>query len=322
MLLLVDHDGLRRLFAQCARDEYGVSCLVVMKDQQNARSEPPGWRGANGGDSLRPGEAVRRRGFTLIELLVVIAIIAVLAALLLPALSAAKSRAVSIACLNNLRQLQTCWQMYAGDNHDRVPPNSFVYDILSQQPLDQGASWCTNLAPLDLDPVGIRNGLLFRYNTSLAIYHCPADKSTVQTLDGKRLHQLRWRSYNMSQSINGDIYGGQLSQYIPTIKSTTEIKDPPGPKLIVFLDVHENEILDTQFGIPTQSVSWYRNVWWDVPANRHNQGCNLSFADGHAEHWKWEVPKVVTVPRGSVQPVPSAEMDDYQRMQSGFKQTF
>src|SRR3989442_14344933 len=61
--------------------------------------------------------------FTLVELLVVIAIIAILAALLLPALSKAKSKAHSIACLNNLKQLQLAWTMYADDNRDRLVPN-------------------------------------------------------------------------------------------------------------------------------------------------------------------------------------------------------
>ncbi len=59
----------------------------------------------------------------MIEILVVIAVIAILAALLLPAISAAKNKAQSIACLNNVKQLQTGWLMYVNDNNDRVPPN-------------------------------------------------------------------------------------------------------------------------------------------------------------------------------------------------------
>ncbi|HTB84541.1 MAG TPA: hypothetical protein VK742_12875 [Candidatus Sulfotelmatobacter sp.] len=205
-----------------------------------------------------------------------------------------------------------------------MPPNDFVYDISTQQPEtgNTGPSWCTNVAPYDATPAGIQNGLLFQYNTSVAIYKCPADQSTIQTLSGVTLPTPRLRSYNMSQSINGVVYAGQAATEIPHFDKTTSIRGPAPTELFVFLETHENEITDTEFGIPVVPDWWSQGYWWDIPANRHAQGCSFSFADGHVEHWKWKVPMQVTVPRGDEQPVADDQWDDYNRLQTGFRQDF
>jgi prepilin-type N-terminal cleavage/methylation domain-containing protein/prepilin-type processing-associated H-X9-DG protein len=247
-------------------------------------------------------------GFTLVELLVVIAILALLIALLLPALSRARGLAQSAACLSNLRQLQTCWLMYANDHGGTLPPNLSVYDLSTGEPipgLDLRLTWCAGNARQDVNTANIERGYLFPYNRSTGIYHCPADKARVA---GSNVRHTR--SYNMSQSVTGIGFGSVLP-HLPTFQTLMQIRRPEPADLFVFIDVHEDQITDSLFGIPVPGDP-LDGIWFDLPANRHNDGCNLSFADGHVEHWKWAVPKVFRSLGQAVEP--QEEWRDYERV--------
>jgi prepilin-type processing-associated H-X9-DG protein len=212
--------------------------------------------------------------------LVVIAIIALLAALLLPSLSRAKSRAYTVACLNNQRQLMVCWQLYAGDNNDILTPNNYVYYVVvggTNAPRlgEDSLTWCRSIAPRDTNTINETTSVLFRYNRTPDIYRCPADRSVV---DGTSIR--RNRSYNMSNSINNH----KADHY----RKYSTIRSPAN--LFVFIDTHENAIWDSTFGVLPKDSAW-ENFWLDIPADRHSQGANLSYADGHAETLSWEFRK-------------------------------
>lgn len=219
-------------------------------------------------------------GFTLIELLVVIAVIAILAALLLPALSRAKSNGQAVACLSNYRQLQIAWQMYADDHHGIMPPNRTGEEPSRSVP----GSWVLGNAQLDVSPTNFTSGVLYAYNQAVGIYHCPSDHSTFTGQPKLR----RWRSCMLNYYLNGNLQVGGVIRTRVKVNSSA-LRRPAG--IFTFIDASEWLIGDGAFLTRWLGMPEGDQIWNDYPTDRHNQGATICFADGHAEKWKWRWPK-------------------------------
>jgi prepilin-type N-terminal cleavage/methylation domain-containing protein/prepilin-type processing-associated H-X9-DG protein len=228
-------------------------------------------KNANAADNHRFWGTTRRAGFTLIELLVVIVIIAIVAAMLLPALSKAKAKAQTVGCLNNLKQLTLCWILYYGDNSETLVPNY----------RESNNAWVAgqvNSLPGATNLDYIRDAKLFPYNSSVDIYRC-AVPVTVTT-NGQSFSPVR--TYSMNIQMNSDLVG--VNPDYTMNQKASDIRTPPPSLANVFTDESQWTIDDGLFAMIASPTS---AVWQNAPATRHPPGGTLSFADGHAEFWKW-----------------------------------
>jgi prepilin-type processing-associated H-X9-DG protein len=147
-------------------------------------------------------------------------------------------------------------------------------------------SWLQGNAWTDTTPTNLQRGVLYRYNQSLGIYHCPADRSTVQ--DQGIIP--RNRSVSMSMYMNfrteRDNPGYELCWH-----RLGQIQRPGPSQAAVFIEEHEKSIQQSAFGInaPNSLTLFNSSLWtWiSFPATRHNNAGTLSFADGHVATWRW-----------------------------------
>ena len=238
-----------------------------MRYYQNHQHRPEGMAGRS------------PRGFTLIELLVVIAIIAILASLLLPVLSKAKGMGQRTVCLNNLKQLTLGWTLYSVDQNDFLPPNHEDYAGHAGSRSD-APSWVTGNAFTDTTSSNIQRGLLFQHVNADATYRCPSDRSTVR--DAGKLP--RTRHYGLSVYLNGTGNAATHGETVTALifRKQSSIQNPDPSNAFAFIDNHPGNTAGGVFSV-AQPGDWH---WSHFPGARHQNGFNLSFADGHVEHWR------------------------------------
>ena len=210
----------------------------------------------------------KQSGFTLVELLVVIAIIAILMAILLPALNRAREQGKRAVCLNNVRSLTIAWVMYCDDFDGNLPKgwttsDGWIQDIPGYYTNPEEAPEADHLKAL-------RGGTLYPYLKTTKIFRCPVAKKN------------ELRTYSIPHAMNGFYSeGGEI------IKQMTEIKHHA--TRIVFLD---DFIRDWD---ACWMVYWSQPKWWNTTPIRHGYGNVFSFADSHAEYWKWKDQRTIVL---------------------------
>ncbi len=234
-----------------------------------------------------------QKGFTLIELLVVIAIIAILAAMLLPALSKAKLKAMEGVCLSNQKQLALAWTMYNGDNRDRVVGFNTIYDNglpwrydagnLKTQPNIPAQYMNTSMQDRLLLEEGYKEGGLFQYAPNVNVLHCPADLRQRSRYPGSGpTGTFAWGSYSGVCTLHGEaaatlqIYKDTDIKHLSDRYLWVEENDPRG----------ENE--GSWFINPGTPTAFANASFVDSVAAWHGgKTTTFSFADGHVAAHTW-----------------------------------
>ena len=105
----------------------------------------------------------------------------------------------------------------------------------------------------------------------------------------------------------GLLYAGQTGYRVN--KKLADITRPPPATAFVLLDEHEISIDDGHFGFNPEG-----DLWMNLPAVWHDNGCDFSFADGHAERFRWIDPR--TMGLNQINSITTPNNPDLKRLQA------
>ena len=206
-------------------------------------------------------------GFTLIELLVVIAILAIVAALLVPALSSAKSRAHSTTCKNHLRQMGLALQMYVQD-HNRYPYFRSLPDPSDREPVEAQNNrwWWAKLEPY------------YPVRWKEQRYHCPGYSGAITGVDSGHdpLGSYAYNARGVRPSFAGweDASGGISIRYHGGFLGL-------GPTLYVsFPDIRRPSTFEPQVRVPSEMFAIGESRFMSaqvngIPGGRCDMTCGM-----------------------------------------------
>lgn len=247
-----------------------------------------------------------RRAFTLIELLVVIAIIAILAAILFPVFAQAKEAAKKTQCLSNTKQMGLGAMLYSSDYDDVLPATG--WSMPCHDPLNMNAKGSDDyFSGVYAWPIAIQP-----YSKNYNILVCPSDPDKngwAKAMDANKAstcYVQQLVQYGVPGA-RGNLSVAEMTKVLPLsyaanyyldsiysggsyqMASNTSIARPANVFYLSDVGSAAQNYDLTKFGgwyiVPGYGMTSGAVNRWTV-GQRHTQGRNWTFCDGHAKFAK------------------------------------